>query len=158
MQPIQDASWNNWLKEFENFINKLVASKPTQNRSTEIIIPLYSLCARFEVLLELFLEEALEKAPPPPVADDEDKKDITEAYEETIRRGLWNRMLVAVEEKIRLIGRNHPSLSLQISSTVSALESSRVRLELSYPVISAMENFLLQTVRIFSNRPPSSST
>ena len=90
--------------------------------------------------------------------DDEDKKDVTSAYEENIRRGLWNRMLVAVEEKLRLIGRSHPSLSLQIASTMAVLESSRMRLELSYPVISAMENFLLQTVRIFSNRPPSSSS
>ena len=155
---IQDASWNNWIKEFENFINKLATSKPTQNRSTEIIIPLYSLCARFEVLLQLFLDDALEKAPPPPIVDEEDKKDIVEAYEESIRRGIWNRMLVAMEEKIRLIGRSHPSLSLQIASTVTVLESSRVRLELSYPVISAMENFLLQTVRIFANRPPSSSS
>jgi DNA polymerase-3 subunit delta' len=58
---IQDASWNNWLKDFENFINRLITSKSSQNRSTEIIIPLYSLCARFEVLLQLFLDEALEK-------------------------------------------------------------------------------------------------
>ncbi len=155
---IQDASWNNWLKDFENFINKLATFKPTQNRSTEIIIPLYSLCARFEVLLELFLEEALEKAPPPPITDDEDKKAINEAYEENIRRGIWNRMLVSMEERIRLMGRSHPTLSLQIASTVTVLESCRVRLELSYPRISALENFLLQTVRIFSNRPPSSSS
>jgi len=155
---IQDASWNNWLKDFENFINKLVTSKTSQNRSTEIIIPLYSLCARFEGLLQLYLEEALEKAPPPPVADDEDKKDINEAYEETIRRGIWNRMLVSIEEKIRLMGRSHPSLSLQIASLVAVLESSRMRMELSYPVISAMENFLLQTVRIISNRPPPASS
>ena len=100
----------------------------------------------------------MEKAPPPPVADDEDKKDISDAYEETIRRGIWNRMLVSIEEKIRLIGRNYPSLSLQVANTVAALESNRIRLELSYPVISALENFLLQAVRIFSNRPPSSSS
>jgi len=155
---IQDPSWNNWLKEFENFIHKLATTKPAQNRSTEIIIPLYSLCARFEVLLELFVEEALEKAPPPPVTDDEDKKDTTEAYEENIRRGIWSRMLIAMEEKIRLLGRSHPTLSIQIASTVTVLESCRVRLELSYTRISAMENFLLQTVRIFSNRPPSSSS
>jgi DNA polymerase-3 subunit delta' len=153
---IQDPSWNNWLKEFENFINKLATTKPVQNRSTEIIIPLYSLCARFEVLLELFVEEAIEKAPPPPVTDDEDKKDTNDAYEETIRRGIWNRMLVAIEEKLRLMGRSHPTLSLQIASTMTVLESCRVRLELSYPRISAIENFLLQTLRIFSNRPPSS--
>ena len=158
VSPIQDASWNNWLKEFENFINKLIVTKPTQNRSTEIIIPLYSLCARFDVLVELFVEEALEKAPPPPIADDEGKNDIAEAYEESIRRGIWNRMLVAIEEKIRLMGRSHPTLSLQIAGTITVLESSRVRLELSYPVLSAMENFLLQTLRIFSNRPPSSSS
>jgi DNA polymerase-3 subunit delta' len=155
---IQDPSWNNWLKEFENFIHKLATTKPAQNRSTEIIIPLYSLCARFEVLLELFVEEALEKAPPPPVTDDEDKKDTTEAYEENIRRGIWSRMLIAMEEKIRLLGRSHPTLSIQVASTVTVLESCRVRLELSYNRISAMENFLLQTVRIFSNRPPSSSS
>ena len=156
MPVIQDASWNNWLKDFESFINKLATSKPTQNRSTEIIIPLYSLCARFEVLLDLFFEEALEKAPPPPLADDEEKKDILEAYEESIRRGIWNRLLVSIVEKIRLVGRNHPSLSLQVASTVAALESNRVRLELSYNLVSAFENFLLQAVRIFSNRPPSS--
>ena len=155
---IQDPSWNNWLKEFENFIHKLVTTKPAQNRSTEIIIPLYSLCARFEVLLELFVEEALEKAPPPPVTDDDDKKDAIVAYEENIRRGIWSRMLIAMEEKIRLLGRSHPTLSIQIASTVTVLESCRVRLELSYNRISAMENFLLQTVRIFSNRPPSSSS
>lgn len=157
MAPLQDASWNDWLKEFERFLNRLASTIPTQSRSTEIIIPLYSLCARFEILLELFLEEALEKAPPPPVTDDDEKKDVTAAYEENIRRGILNRMLIALEEKIRLTGRAHPELSLQIASVVAVLESSRIRLELSYSVVSALENFLLHTVRIFSARPPVST-
>jgi hypothetical protein len=131
-----------------------VTTRISQSRSTEVIIPLYSLCARFEVLLELFLEEALEKNPPPPLLDDEDKKENSDAHEENLRRAIWSRMLFTMEEKIRLIGRKHPSLSLQIASTVAALESTRLRLELNYPIIASLENFLLLTARNFSIASP----
>ena len=91
------------------------------------MIPLYALCARFEVLLELFVEEALKVAPPPPPTD-QDEDDAEIAYEESIRRGIRTRMLAALEERLRLVGRAHPSCGLQVAAAVDLLEQARIRL------------------------------
>ena len=58
---IKDPAWADWLREFDRLLAKLAG--PTLPRSAELFIPAYALCARFEVLLELFTEEALKLAP-----------------------------------------------------------------------------------------------
>jgi hypothetical protein len=123
-----------------------------QARVSEVFIPLYALCARFEVLLELFVEEALKVAPPPPISDD-DQEGVEKAYEATIARGIRARMLVSVEEKLRLVGRAHPGCAGQVAEAVSHLEDARRRMELNYQVLAAFEQFLLRTLRSFALRP-----
>lgn len=150
---LTDPSWADWLREFDRLLAKFAGPIGANQRPTEIIIPIYALCARFEVLLELFVKEGLKAAPPPPPTDD-DEVDAEIAYEESIRRGIRARMLVSLEERLRLAGRNHPDHTLQIASAVDYLESARVRLELNYQVIAALETFLLQTLRAFTSRPP----
>jgi len=150
---IADASWADWLREMDKLLTRMVkgpASPPA--RVSEVFIPLYALCARFEVLLELFVEEALEAAPPPPPSDD-DKDDVVKAHEATITKGIRARMLVSVEEKLRLIGRNHAGCAEQVALSVGYLEDARRRMELNYQVLAAFEQFLLRTLRAFALRP-----
>lgn len=123
-----------------------------RRRVSEVFIPLYALCARLEVLLELFVDEALKAAPPPPPTD-EDEDDAELAYEESVRRGVRARMLVSVEEKLRLIGRTHPGCAEQVALSVGYLEDARHRMELNYQVVAAFEQFLLRTLRAFALRP-----
>jgi hypothetical protein len=150
---IADPSWQDWLREMERLLTRMVKGPASpQSRISEVFIPLYALSARFETLLELFVEEALEKAPPPPVSDD-DKEGVEKAHEATISRGIRARMLVSVEEKLRLIGRAHPGCALQVAEAVGHLESARRRMELNYQVLAAFEQFLLRTLRTFALRP-----
>ncbi len=150
---LADPSWADWLREMERLLNRMVKGPagPT-DRVSEVFIPLYALCARFEVLLELFVDEALKSAPPPPPTD-EDEDDAEEAYEESVRRGVRARMLVSVEEKFRLVGRAHPGCAAQVAAAVGYLEDARRRMELNYQVLAALEQFLLRTLRIFAVRP-----
>jgi DNA polymerase-3 subunit delta' len=150
---LADPSWADWLREMERLLNRMVKGPagPT-DRVSEVFIPLYALCARFEVLLELFVDEALKSAPPPPPTD-EDEDDAEEAYEESVRRGVRARMLVSVEEKLRLVGRAHPGCAAQVAAAVGYLEDARRRMELNYQVLAALEQFLLRTLRIFAVRP-----
>ncbi len=150
---LADPSWADWLREMERLLNRMVKGPagPT-DRVSEVFIPLYALCARFEVLLELFVDEALKSAPPPPPTD-EDEDDAEEAYEESVRRGVRARMLVSVEEKLRLVGRAHPGCAAQVAAAVGYLEDARRRMELNYQVLAALEQFLLGTPRIFAVRP-----
>lgn len=150
---LTDPSWADWLREFDRLLVKFTGPITATQRPTEIIIPIYALCARFEVLLELFVDEALKAAPAPPPTDD-DGEDAEDAYEESIRRGIRARMLVSLEERLRLAGRNHPAFTLQVASAVDYLEAARVRLELNYQVLAALETFFLQTLRAFTARPP----
>ncbi len=150
---ITDAAWMDWLREFDKLVARLAGVAPASARSTEIILPLYALAARFEVLLELFVEEALKSAPPPPPTD-QDEDDAEVAYEESIRRGIRTRMLIALAERLRLVGRAHPACGLQIASAVDLLEQARARLELNYQVVAALEGFLLSMLRVFAARPP----
>ena len=150
---IADPSWQDWLREMERLLTRMVKGPASpQARVSEVFIPLYALCARFEVLLELFVEEALEAAPPPPPTD-EDEDDAELAYEESVRRGVRARMLVSVEEKLRLVGRAHPGCAGQVAEAVSHLEDARRRMELNYQVLAAFEQFLLRTLRTFALRP-----
>ena len=150
---IADPSWQDWLREMERLLTRMVKGPASpQARISEVFIPLYALCARFEVLLELFVEEALEAAPPPPPTD-EDEDDAEVAYEESVRRGVRARMLVSVEEKLRLVGRAHPGCAGQVAEAVGHLEDARRRMELNYQVLAAFEQFLLRTLRPFALRP-----
>jgi DNA polymerase-3 subunit delta' len=150
---IADPSWQDWLREMERLLARMVKGPASpQARISEVFIPLYALCARFEVLLELFVEEALEAAPPPPPTD-EDEDDAEVAYEESVRRGVRARMLVSVEEKLRLVGRAHPGCAGQVAEAVAHLEDARRRMELNYQVLAAFEQFLLRTLRTFALRP-----
>jgi DNA polymerase-3 subunit delta' len=150
---IADPSWQDWLREMERLLTRMVKGPASpQARVSEVFIPLYALCARFEVLLELFVEEALEAAPPPPPTD-EDEDDAEVAYEESVRRGVRARMLVSVEEKLRLVGRAHPGCAGQVAEAVGHLEDARRRMELNYQVLAAFEQFLLRTLRSFALRP-----
>lgn len=150
---IADPSWQDWLREMERLLTRMVKGPASpQARVSEVFIPLYALCARFEVLLELFVEEALEAAPPPPPTD-EDEDDAEAAYEESVRRGVRARMLVSVEEKLRLVGRAHPGCAGQVAEAVGHLEDARRRMELNYQVLAAFEQFLLRTLRTFALRP-----
>lgn len=150
---LADASWNDWLREMEKLLTRMVKGPASPGaRVSEVFIPLYALCARFEVLMELFVEEALESAPPPPVSDD-DQEAADKAHEATIARGVRARMLVSVEEKLRLIGRAHPGCAEQVAQAVGHLEEARRRMELNYQVVAAFEQFLLRTLRVFALRP-----
>ena len=150
---LADASWQDWLREMERLLTRMVKGPASpQARVSEVFIPLYALCASFEVLLELFVEEALEAAPPPPVSDD-DQEGVEKAYEATIARGIRARMLVSVEEKLRLVGRAHPGCAGQVAEAVGHLEAARRRMELNYQVLAAFEQFLLRTLRTFALRP-----
>jgi hypothetical protein len=150
---IADASWADWLREMDKLLSRMVKGPASPNaRISEVFIPLYALCARFEVLLELFVDEALESAPPPPPSDD-DKDDVVKAHTATIARGIRARMLVSVEEKLRLIGRTHPGCAEQVALSVGYLEDARHRMELNYQVVAAFEQFLLRTLRAFALRP-----
>ena len=150
---IADPSWQDWLREMERLLTRMVKGPASpQARVSEVFIPLYALCARFEVLLELFVEEALEAAPPTPPTD-EDEDDAELAYEESVRRGVRARMLVSVEEKLRLVGRAHPGCAGQVAEAVGHLEDARRRMELNYQVLAAFEQFLLRTLRTFALRP-----
>ena len=151
---ISDPSWLDWLREFDRLIARMISGPTSPNaRVSEVFIPLYALCARFEVLQELFLEEALENAPPPPPPEDPDeRKEIVEAHEESVRRGVRARMLVSLEERLRLVGRAHPDCGTQVAEAVDHLEAARLRMELNYQALAALEQFLLHTLRAFSVR------
>ncbi|MFM8550132.1 MAG: hypothetical protein ACKOBS_05610 [Verrucomicrobiota bacterium] len=151
--PLADASWADWLREMDRLLTRMVNGPASPAaRVSEVFIPLYALCARFEVLLDLFVEEALNAAPPPPVSDD-DQEAAEKAHVATITRGVRARMLVSVEEKLRLIGRAHPDCAGQVAATVGYLEEARARMELNYQALAALEQFLLRTLRTFAARP-----
>ncbi len=146
-----DPSWSDWLRDFDKFIARLAGN--AAGRPSDLVIPAYALCARFEVLLELFFDEAFKAAPaPPPTDDDEDEAEV--AYEESIRRGIRTRMLAALEERLRLAGRAHPHCGPQVAAAVGFLEQARGRLELNYQIVAALEGFFLRTLQAFADRPP----
>ncbi|MFM9001304.1 MAG: hypothetical protein ACKORB_06735 [Opitutia bacterium] len=150
---VSDPAWADWLRDFDRLLAK--ASAPAPARLTETFIPAYALCARFEALLEKLTEDALEASPMPPGEDDDE--DAEEAHVESLRRGVRARLLVSVEERIRLFGRSRPDCSAQAAAAVVRLEEARVRLELNYQVVAALEQFMLQLLRIFARRPQATS-
>lgn len=148
---ITDEAWNNWLRDFDRWLGVL-AAPTTLPKPVEVILPMYGLCARFEGLLALFVKEALEQNPPPIPDDPADKDDVEEAHEASISRGVRLRMLISIQERLRLLGRQHPDCGQAISQSIEVMEQMRVRLELNYQMMSALENCFLRISRHFAHR------
>lgn len=144
---VSDAVWADWLRDFDRLLEK-AAGAPA--RLTETFMPAYALCARFEALLEKFTEEALRTHAVPET--DGDAEDAAEAHEESLRRGIRVRLLVSVEERLRVFGRTRGECASTVGAAVRRLEEARSRLELSYPTVAALELFMLQMLRIFARR------
>ncbi|MFN5804870.1 MAG: hypothetical protein ACK467_04515 [Opitutia bacterium] len=143
-----DPAWGDWLRDFDRLLAKAASSGPV--RLTETFIPAYALCARFESLLEKLTEDALERFPVPP--GDDDREEAADAHEESLRRAVRARLLSAVEERLRVFGRARPDCAVQTAASVVMLEGARVRLELNYQVLAALEQFMLQMLRTFARR------
>jgi DNA polymerase-3 subunit delta' len=148
---ITDDAWANWLRDFDRWLGVLAGTAATP-KPLDVILPLYALCARFEVLLELFVKDAL-KSTPAPLADNPDEvAEVEEAHEVSIERGVRHRMLISMQERLRVLGRQHPDCSQAIGHSIDAMEAMKGRLELNYQTVAAMESFLLQLSRHFTHR------
>jgi len=149
---IQYPEWLEWLRQFDRFLAGLSGSLVSSAKSTETIIPLYALCASFEDLLEKFLVEELKLNPAPPPSED-DGDDVKEAHKESMRRDLWSRMLLAMEERLRVYGRQSPNHRLATARAIRSLEAAKVRFELNFSVVAAIEGFFIQTLKAFAAQP-----
>lgn len=143
--------WTEWLREFDRFLTRLATPLTPSTKSVEFIIPLYALCSRFETLLEKFVDDELESNPTPPPSE-EDATEARDAHKESVRRAIWSRMLLAIEERLRVYGRQSVDLRLATAQAIRSLESAKVRLELNFSVVSAIESFFLQILKTFTTQ------
>lgn len=148
---IHRPEWIDWLQQFDRFLVGMAGSSTTSNKATETIIPLYSLCSKFEELLEKFLVDELKSNPAPPPSEDEGD-DVKEAYKESIRRDYWSRMLLAIEERLRIYGRKSPEHRLAVARAIRSLETAKVRFELNFPVVASIEGFFMQAYKAFTSQ------
>ena len=142
--------WSAWLRDFDQWLKSIATA--TTPRVSEVFMPIYGLCARFEGLLESLVEDALEKNPAPEVEDRKEAEELELAHEAAMRRGIRQRMLGTMQERLRLLGRQYPESGQAIAQAIQALEISHARLELNYQEVAALEQFFLQTSRAFSRR------
>ena len=148
---IKQSEWTDWLQQFDRFLVVLSESIIGEKKATETIIPLYSLCSRFEDLLEKFLLEELKSNPAPPPSEDEGDE-VKEAHKESIRRDIWSRMLLAIEERLRLYGKRSPEHRLATARAIRSLETAKVRFELNFSVVASIEGFFIQTHKAFTSQ------
>jgi hypothetical protein len=62
-------------------------------------------------------------------------------------------MLLAMEERLRVYGRQSPNHRLATARAIRSLEAAKSRFELNFAVVASIEGFFIQTLKAFAAQP-----
>jgi DNA polymerase-3 subunit delta' len=148
--------WPAWLDDYRAWLGRLAAGTPDKRTVADHVFTIYGLVARFGAVLDFATEEVWkqQKEKLPPDIDDDEQV----AIETGIANGLRSRLLAEIEQATRnsalpsLMG-GSPELSRRaLVAAIEKLEHDAGLLRLNLNVAAVLEDFLLSSLRIWSNR------
>ncbi len=148
--------WPAWLDDYRAWLGRLGAGSPDKRAVADHIFTLYGLVARFTAVLDFATDEVWkqqkEKLP----------SDLDEDEQVAIETGIANGLRARLFAEIELATRNHalPGLMTQQAETgrraliaaVEKLEHAAGLLRLNLNVATALEDFMLASLRIWTRR------
>ena len=146
-EPVRDEQWRAWLDDFRDWQKKLSGGIKGQSALAETVMRCYGLLARFDSILSRLTDESSD------IGENESEElddDVIDAIVAGERRSLRKRLFGEIEDACAacaLGGDGMPAVKLY--RTVEALEKASGLTELNMPDTSALEYFMLTSIRIW---------
>ncbi len=149
------AGWNAWLADYKAWLARLAGPMPEKRDATDSIFTVYGLVSRFGMILEFATGEIWqkEKQKLPPDIDEEEQV----AIETGIANGLRTRLFIEIEQATRAfavpaIVAENPKAGHALTEAIARLEHAVGLMRLNLNESTALENFLLSSLRIWTTR------
>jgi DNA polymerase-3 subunit delta' len=147
--------WAAWLDDYKAWLTRLASPMPDKRDATNSIFSVYGLVSRFGMILEFATGEIWKKQKEtlPP--------DIGEAGQVAIETGIANdlrtRLFTEIEQATRdfavpAIVAENPKAGRALTEAVAKLEHATGLLRVNLNESTALENFLLSSLRIWTTR------
>jgi len=154
-EVVQHAGLPDWLEDYQKWLGRLCGGVSNRQDVADHIFTLYGLIARFNSILETATKEAwkAEKEKlPPDLADDEQV-----AIETGLTNGLRTRIFADIERATSTFARprlaaGDASIRPAVVESIAQLEKNVGLLHLNLNQAAALENFLLSSLRLWSQR------
>lgn len=155
LELFQGTGWGEWMSDYQAWITRLTAGTTTKQGASDHLFSLYGLVARFGLVLEQATAatwETQKSAMPEDLEDDEKV-----AIETGISNGIRARLFGDIERATRAFALPHlnkgeGAIRRPFAATVDALEHSFGLLSLNLNESTALEDFMLATLRIWTRR------
>jgi len=151
-EKISGETWRAWIADYQNLLHTAANIRQAgKNAGTECIMMIYGLTSRLTAFISEQSATAwkTEKETLPEGLSDEQ----LDALEVGVKKGFRTRLLAEIEEATRGYALEHfrgARTSRHLARSVAALESSAGLLEVNLQEGAAIERFLLETLRIWS--------
>jgi len=152
--PIANESWQSWCLDYQTWLGSLLTlRKDGKPGVSQAMFRLYGLLTRFETVQGEIVEQLIEQE----VNENENlSPDEAVAQEARIQRGTTLRLIRDIEQATRDFAlmkenvANQPSLSKKFVRSTETLEQLPGLLRLNLKDITALEFFMLKTLRLWS--------
>ncbi len=153
--PVSTAGWSEWMADYQAWLSLLASTNLTRKTMAGPLFKLYGLIARFSLVLSQGVEAswgARKGSLPADLADDE-----RTAIETGLANGLRARLFADIERATRgfampQLAAGEEALRRPLIATVDELEHCFSLLTLNLNEATALEHFLIATLRIWSRR------
>lgn len=154
--PVAADGWTPWLADYQAWLGRLAAGVGADKREiADHVFTLYGLVARFSAVLD-FATEAVWKEQktklPEDLSDDE-----TDAIQTGIANGLRSRLFAEIEQATRTFAlprltAGDEGIRRALTAAIDQLERDAGLLRLNLNEATALEDFLLASLRLWSKR------
>ncbi|RKX31841.1 MAG: hypothetical protein DRP71_12840 [Verrucomicrobia bacterium] len=148
-----DPETTAWLGRYRDWLNSLSAGLPAKEEVPNLVLGLYALVSDFKTDLERITKESLRGHPDlkRDGLSDEEKSAIEAGISVSVRE----RLLISMEEITAEFARGladsgNDSIASRLPAAIDALEDTSRLLRVNYQVQSAVEQFLLASLRIWT--------
>lgn len=155
-RAIEDKTWQQWLDDYSHFLRGLLQGVQEKDRIAGSVMTAYGLVARFNGILDNLASAGWEREKsklPQDLKDDE-----REALLVGSAKGIRHRLFKELENQTRavaapyLAGENGGPVSSKFTDSIRELESLAGLLEVNLRTDTALEDYLLSCLRIWSRR------
>lgn len=148
--------WITWCCSYRTWLGQLIVG-PKKGQASQLIFAAYGLNLRFQSIMTSLADDAWErqKTSAPTPTTDEEKSAMEAGIERRCRKQLLSEIEKETVKYARDIEAENPN-QLPVSAlkqSIESLEKVAHLLELNFNLASALERFLLQSLKIWTNRP-----
>lgn len=150
--PVQDEQWVAWLEQYRGWLSSILNRERKPSASADLIMGLYGLLAQFDSLLAALAKTSwgIEKESLGEGFSDEEVVALETGNYKRIRHQLFAEIATATRMFALEEASDMSLTALPFAQSVEALERSAGLLEVNFNELTALESFMLQSLRLWA--------